>query len=90
MTVRASSQPEPSADRRSHADAPTTSAPTTPPCEWCGRAIYQGTYLGEPVWLAVKGEERGYCPGCGVAVDDRDPRWGGGVYQLDRDGRIKP
>ncbi len=26
------------------------------------------------------------CPGCRVAVDDRDPRWGGGVYQLDREG----
>src|SRR5215217_7243860 len=27
------------------------------------------------------------CPGCGVAVDDRPPRWGGGVYKLDRHGR---
>lgn len=27
------------------------------------------------------------CPGCRVLVDDRDPRWGGGVYKLDRQGR---
>lgn len=29
------------------------------------------------------------CPGCGVLVDDRDPRWGGGVYKLDRQGRAR-
>lgn len=47
----------------------TPNAPT-PPCEWCGRAIYRGTYLGEPVWLAVKGEERGYDPLTCEASDD--------------------
>ena len=48
-------------------------------CRWC-RHVHDAAkvtvvqrYADCSVWR---------CPGCNVLVDDRDPRWGGGVYPL--------
>lgn len=53
-------------------------------CKWCGCVHDSG-----PVTVVARYSDCSVwrCPGCGVLVDDRDPRWGGGVYKLDRQGR---
>lgn len=41
----------------------TTSTPSQPWCDWCGRAIYQAKFQYSGLrWFAVKGVERGYDP----------------------------